>query len=276
MHSNALLHAAARAPTGFARGSRVVLIHADDPGPPGRGCYRQPAACRTFGSVGTFCLFAAAIGIMLWISHSPIAHVVPAAPLAVTFELAPAPSAPPAPPVDLPAGPARQAQEAARAVEAKAEARPVDIVLPDVPSLPSTAAPAEQPSSDSRPVERTTAPPAMSNPGMTAAARLPSASMERAALANWQSQLLGHLKGYLRFPRQAERSRQEGVALISVTVDRQGRVLNARIDRGSGYPLLDGEAVATVRRGSPVPAPTADIRGDPVTVTIPIQFALRR
>lgn len=275
MPSNALLQAHALAPAGLSRPSRAIEIRADEV-PLERSGYRQSAACRTFGSTGTFCLFGIAVGILLWIPHSPIGRVVPAAPLAVTFELAPAPSAPSAPPVDLPAGLVQREQEASRAAEAKMEPKPVDIVLPEVPLQSPAAAQTKQASPDTRPVERTTAPPAMPNPGATVAARVPSASAERAALANWQSQLLGHLKGYLRFPRQAERSRQEGVALVSVTVDRQGRVLNVRIDRGSGYPVLDGEALATMRRGSPVPAPTADIRGDPVTVTIPIQFALRR
>lgn len=275
MPSNALLRAPAHAPTGLSRPFEVIPIRVDNV-PLERSGYQQPVVCRTFGSIGTFCLFAVAIGILLWIPHSPVARIAPAAPLAVTFELAPAPSAPPAPPVDVPAGPVQQEQEASRTAEAKAEPKPVELLLPIVPSPPTVSVPVDQASSDTRPVERTTAPPAMPDPGVTAAARVASASAERAALANWQSRLLGHLKAHLRFPRQAERSRQEGVALVSVTVDRQGRVLNARIDRGSGYPVLDGEALATVRRGSPVPPPTADIRGDPVTVTIPIQFALRR
>jgi protein TonB len=264
-------------PIGFSPGIRTS---AEDRGSIGGSAYRQPAACRAVGSTGTLCLFAIAIAILLWIPRSPIARTVPAAPLAVTFELAPAPSAPPAPPVDVPAGPVQHVQETARADGAERELDPIAPVLPKIPALPTTTAPAagttEQASSQARPVERTAAPPAMTDPGTTLAARVTSASAERAALANWQSQLLGHLKTHLRFPRQAERSRQQGVALVSVRVDRQGRVLHARIERGSGYPMLDSEALATVHRGSPVPPPTADVRGDPVTVTIPIQFALRR
>jgi protein TonB len=220
------------------------------------------------------------IGIALWIPRSPLVQVAPSAPLAVTFELAPAPAAPPTPPAEVPPGEVQHEQEASSTAEQQPLPRPIDVPLPVLPAKPANTEAAarsdEQASTDARAVQRTTAPPALPDQNMRVAARVPSASAERAALASWQSQLLGHLKGFLRYPRRAQSSRQEGVALVSVTVDRQGQVLGARIDRGSGYPALDSEAVLTVRRGSPVPPPTADIRGDPVTVTIPIQFALRR
>ena len=86
---------------------------------------------------------------------------------------------------------------------------------------------------------------------------------------------LAHLRPLLRYPRIAERDGQQGVALVAIGVDRQGIVRSARIVRGSGYPSLDGEALATVKRGSPLPRPTADIPGDPVSVELPIQFSLR-
>ena len=165
MPSNALLRAHGLAPTDSARRSKVIPIRADRVLFE-RGGYRQSAACRTFGSIGTFCLFAVAMGILLWIPHSPVARVVPAAPLAVTFELAPVPSAPPAPPVDLPAGPVQQEQEASRAVQAKMEPKPVELVLPTTLSPPTAPAHADQ-VPEGRPVERTTAPPAMANPGAT-------------------------------------------------------------------------------------------------------------
>ncbi|MGN8000186.1 energy transducer TonB family protein [Sphingomonas sp. 22176] len=106
--------------------------------------------------------------------------------------------------------------------------------------------------------------------------RTNSASTAQVALANWQSELLGHLKRFLRYPRPSQSAREEGIAKVTITVDRQGQVLGARLARGSGYPMLDGEAVAMMRRGSPVPPPGADIPGDPVIVTIPILFSLRR
>jgi protein TonB len=275
----------ALARTGRSPPTRPAPISADDILSFERSRYEQPAACRVLGSTGTVCLFAIAIGIVLWVPHSPVARVAPAAPLAVAFDLEAVPAAPPAQPVDVPPGVEQHEQEESSAAKPKmdpkeapiAQLKPVALLLA---TLSSSAAPSDQPaehaSSEAHAVERTTSPPTVTKPSPTVAARVTSASAEQAALADWQSQLLGHLKVFLHYPRQARRSRQEGVVLVSVRVDRQGNVLEARIDRGSGYPALDNEAIATVRRGSPVPPPTAKIRGDPVTVTIPIQFSLRR
>jgi len=274
---------AATADEGRAKPPVPAIAAADGGWAAERGGYRQPAACRAFGSGGTVCMFAMAIGIALWVPHSPVARIMPSAPLAVTFELAPVASAPPAQPVDVPPGPERHEQEASSEARPKAEPKTVDLPIPIVPLRSISGAPppapsdraAEQASADAPAVERTTAPPVVPNPGAAVAARVTSASAEQAALANWQSRLLGHLKRVLRYPRQARSGRQEGVALVTATVDRQGKVLSARLNRGSGYPMLDSEAVATVRRASPVPPPTEEIRGDPVVVTIPIQFSLR-
>jgi protein TonB len=151
-------------------------------------------------------------------------------------------------------------------------------VPPPVPIQPAAAAAvqAEEASTATRRVDQTTAPPAIANEAPTVVARTNSASTAQAALANWESELLGHLKRFLRYPRPSQSAREEGIAQVTITVDRQGHVLGARLARGSGYPMLDSEAVAMVRRGSPVPPPSADIPGDPVIVTIPILFSLRR
>lgn len=245
-----------------------------------RSSYQQPAACRAFGLTGTLGLFAVVALLALWASQTTVRRVAAPAPMAVTLDMAPIAAAPPAPPVDVPPGPVQHEQEGSSAAATTTDTSLPQMPLPTIPSLQPRAAPgdreADRASADLRRIEQTTAPPALPNPQTAAAARAASASAEQAGLANWRSQLLGHLKPYLRYPRQAQNGRQEGVALVSAIVDRKGNVIGARIDRGSGYPTLDSEAVATVRRGSPVPPPTADIRGDPVTVTIPIQFSLRR
>ncbi|WP_142950604.1 energy transducer TonB, partial [Bacillus sp. AFS076308] len=80
---------------------------------------------------------------------------------------------------------------------------------------------------------------------------------------------------YRRYPRSAERSHQEGIAYVRFTVDRQGNVLSSQVDRSSGYPGLDQETLATVRRASPVPPPPSAIQGDPIDVVVPVVFSLR-
>ncbi|WP_084253188.1 energy transducer TonB family protein [Sphingomonas pituitosa] len=242
-----------------------------------RSRYEPPAAGRRLGMSGTILIFGAALAILVWVPRSPLVRIAPSSRMAVTFELAPTPAAPPAPPAEVPPGPLQQEQDAA------STSRPVPPSAPQIAPLPeqnqpaaAAAVQAEEASTAARRVEQTTAPPAIANQASSVAARTNSAATAQAALANWQSELLGHLKRYLRYPRPSQSAREEGIAQVTITVDRQGRVLGARLARGSGYPLLDGEAVAMVRRGSPVPPPSADIPGDPVIVTIPILFSLRR
>ena len=50
------------------------------------------------------------------------------------------------------------------------------------------------------------------------------------------------------YPAQAKRAGQTGTVVIEFTVDASGRVISAYPKSSSGWPLLDSEAVRTVRR----------------------------
>ncbi|WP_322964156.1 energy transducer TonB [Sphingomonas fuzhouensis] len=172
-------------------------------------------------------------------THQPPSKLTPPSPPATT--IAPAPVSPPhgEPAATLPASlpvPARQPQ---------AMGGPIATANGDAPSPPSLAAPADRVS-------------------------LP------AAAADWRARLLGHLKRYRRYPRQAEATRQQGIVRIAITLRRSGEVTAVELIHGSGYPLLDQEARATARRASPVPPVDDAVPGDPVTVEVPIDFTLRR
>ena len=151
---------------------------------------------------------------------------------------------------------------------------PSQSVASDVPttSAPSSvAAPSTAPPAQS--VQEVAHPPsALSG---TKSAESPSA-ISPAAAADWRARLLGHLKRYRRYPRQAEATRQQGVVRVAITLSRSGEVIAVELVHGSGYPLLDMEARNTVRRAAPLPAVDDAVPGDPVTVEVPIEFALRR
>jgi len=114
----------------------------------------------------------------------------------------------------------------------------------------------------------------------TASAPTPNAAAasaaSRQALSLWQAQLLAHLQRYRRYPRQAERLRQQGISHVRFLVDRQGRISQPRIEHASGHRLLDEETLATVRRASPAPPPPPEVKGNPVEVVVPVSFYLRR
>ena len=64
--------------------------------------------------------------------------------------------------------------------------------------------------------------------------------------------------------------------MLHFAMDRHGHVLSARIQRGSGHTLLDQEALALVRRAEPLPSPPDSVAGDPVVLTVPIEFYMEQ
>jgi periplasmic protein TonB len=92
----------------------------------------------------------------------------------------------------------------------------------------------------------------------------------------WEGLLLGRLQRFKRYPNAARTRKQQGTPLLHFTMDRSGKVLSAKIMRSSGYAVLDGEALALVRRAEPLPPPPPEVPGDPVERVVPLEFSLTR
>jgi protein TonB len=69
--------------------------------------------------------------------------------------------------------------------------------------------------------------------------------------------------------------RQQGVPYIRFVMDRDGKVLSSRLERSSGFPDLDREAVSLPKRASPLPKPPDNKRGDTLELVVPVEFFLR-
>src|SRR4029077_20315002 len=113
-------------------------------------------------------------------------------------------------------------------------------------------------------------------PRTTAAPRSPvNTGSIAAAPASWINQLFSHLLRYRQYPRSASSSHQEGVVLLSFTMDRNGRVLSRHIARSSGVAALDAEALSMIERAQPLP-PFLPYMGEGArSFTAPIKFSLR-
>ncbi len=101
-------------------------------------------------------------------------------------------------------------------------------------------------------------------------ARAPAAASPNSA--NWKSELYARLKQFQHYPEAARSRGETGTASISFTIDRSGRVVAAHLVASSGSSILDQEALATVHRASPMPAPP---NGASVTVSVPMRYTLR-
>jgi len=144
--------------------------------------------------------------------------------------------------------------------------------LPEIPEIPAPAArPAQtraesQPRQTSRSASSTTASPARNSsttggsgsgkpgaasPGMSSSARLAAGRMPPPS-----------------YPAEARRLGQTGTVLVEFTVDTSGRVISAHAKSPSPWPLLNHEAVRTVRRWKFPP-------GGVMKLQRPIVFQLR-
>ncbi len=76
---------------------------------------------------------------------------------------------------------------------------------------------------------------------------------------------------YRKFPSQAVRLRQEGSVRISFRLKHDGEVDDIRIVDGSGFPILDEDAIALIRKTAEYfPKPPK-----PVRITVPLNYTLK-
>jgi protein TonB len=239
-------------------------------------------ALRWGGSLGMVLLaHATLIGAWLWAHALRPPEPQPEPAEAVMVELAPLPTAPLAPPTDLPPGPPQQEQ---RKAQPKAELEPAPKPEPQQKpvekaevALPQQARERQNDASANTDVAETTAPPSVQAPtGSQYTASQSLSGVASQTLVTWQVQVLGHLERFKRYPRAAQRRHHEGRVKVRYAVDRQGNVLSVQLADSSGHESLDAEALAAVQHTSPLPPPPAEILGDPVTVTTPVDFSLRR
>ncbi len=144
---------------------------------------------------------------------------------------------------------------------------------PPKPEKPKADKPKPRPVSTVPPTAVPVAAPAPA-PAPVAAAPAPAAAPSR-AVPSWQGRVLSHLERHKRYPRAAQARRQEGVAQVRFTIDREGRVLAVKLDRSAGHDLLDEETLEMVRRASPLPPPPDEMTQERIELVVPVQFFLK-
>jgi protein TonB len=92
---------------------------------------------------------------------------------------------------------------------------------------------------------------------------------------SWQTALIRHLQQFKRYPGDAQARGDEGVVLLSFSVDRSGHVLAHQIVHSSGYPELDAEVNQMIERAQPLPPFPPSMTEGKLDLTVPIRFSLR-
>jgi protein TonB len=229
-------------------------------------------------------------GALLWLAirHRTAVGPIGTPPAAVLIDLPPAPpiASEPAPTSEPVPEPKLETVIPELSAPLETELEFPMIEAPPVPKPAVALPPPAKTKPRAKPVEQTATPwpqpaPALPAPAARAppaAARSPSgpASSAASARATWQAQLLAWLERHKRYPRVAQEQRQQGTAQLRFTLDREGRVLSYRLDKGSGFALLDEEVVELIQRAAPVPPPPPEVTGDRIEVLVPVSFFLRR
>ncbi|EPL3989842.1 energy transducer TonB [Providencia stuartii] len=100
-----------------------------------------------------------------------------------------------------------------------------------------------------------------------------NASVAVSGHQGWHSEVHQRLAKAKRYPRAALRFRSTGVSQVKVMVDSHGEVISASLINSSGTKLLDKEAIATINRAAPFPAPPETLLVDgKVEFVAPIVF----
>jgi protein TonB len=239
-----------------------------------------------------------ATALLLW-NH---AHVPEESAGSIAIELAPVAIAPPAEKTNLAHGP--HLEEAAPSLPSPnqpAEQREKDQELPKVEPAPlapepEVALPIQKSTEETKPSQQsqqpslqhqspdqavsapvTTAPPDVAaNAAPTPAAPTPGTSDIPASIrASWQKAVLSHLNRFKRYPDAARVRGIQGIVKIEFKIDREGRLLDSHVAQSSGSPTLDAEALATLRRADPLPAPPAKTAETAFYLVLPIHFRIR-
>jgi protein TonB len=225
---------------------------------------------------------------------------------AIMIDMAPAAASPHTTPLDLAPGPEMQQAEAASpppepeppaAVAPQIAPTPpqvaAEVALPPPDKAEPTAKPPErskqktvrtkpdkprqlaklQPS-EQAPAPRTSAAPRAerSAPTLTGSIAGAQAAM---TLPSYRALLAAHLQRFKQYPSASRAAGEQGTAMLSFVVARNGRVLSSRLASSSGYGALDAETMAMIQRAQPLPSFPDDLPHASMSFSVPVRFSVR-
>lgn len=217
--------------------------------------------------------------VALW--RAPISAGDAGAPIVVEF--APIAAAPDETVDNLAPGPVQEKYEPPPELSVETPQEKIEKIEPPPDVKPEVVLPPAEPVKPAppKPIGKRRAPATTAPQRQPRVAALPAApavgatSENRAVAASWHGLILAQIERHKGYPEEARAHGDKGTAQVAFTLDRQGRVLASRIVRSSGFPALDQETMATVRRAQPFPPPPSNMPGETFEFTVPIRFNIR-
>jgi protein TonB len=82
----------------------------------------------------------------------------------------------------------------------------------------------------------------------------------------------GIIESKKRYPEEAKRRGEEGIVVVSFTIDESGNPVNVRLASSSGSPSIDNETLRLIRSLKFPPPPD----GKPINLRVEVEYQLRR
>ena len=78
-----------------------------------------------------------------------------------------------------------------------------------------------------------------------------------------------------RYPRIAQMRGWQGEIIAILEIGGQGNLINSKIEKTSGFKILDKEVIAMIKRATPLPAPPMELKSKILKINVPISFKLQ-
>ncbi|MDR0881417.1 MAG: energy transducer TonB [Candidatus Adiutrix sp.] len=93
-------------------------------------------------------------------------------------------------------------------------------------------------------------------------------------LRAYTAQIQRKLNRYKKYPPEARAQSLAGSVTVNFTVSSQGQIISSRLVSGSGHQALDHEAMALLKRVSPLPPIPADLNRSSLNLSVPVYFSV--
>lgn len=102
----------------------------------------------------------------------------------------------------------------------------------------------------------------------------PSQTDLDAARRGYADRLARAIAQHKQYPRIAQMRGWQGEVLVDLKLDSNGAVLSSRIERSSGYEVLDKQALEMIKRAAPFPSPPEILKSSVFNIQVPVSFKL--
>lgn len=165
-------------------------------------------------------------------------------------------------------------KETTTAVAAKPAEKPKAAA---VATKPATTAPKPAPATvataPKAPTQPAAAPPAP-KPAPAAVTAAPKANASEDLFNVYRSNIYKLTYRNTIYPPRSINLKQEGVIILKIKINRDGRVISVTEEQTSEFASLNKAAETAVKRSAPYPAPPADLKGESFEFSIPFNFKL--